>query len=91
MTAPEKKETRLIVKEIYNVHPRLLTVILANNPLIKINLPITTDVYTRVLRGLSQGDIRRALPLLFIVNEKGVAFRVCSIPKERDTTPPDVR
>lgn len=89
MSTPEKKETRLIVKVIYQVHPRLVTVSLENNPLIKINLPITTEVYTLLLRGMTRKDIRRELPLMFMVNEKGVAYNICIIPKQRDTTPPN--
>jgi len=89
MTTPENKDTQLIVKVIYRLYPNLAIVMqtLAELSPITINLPITREVYTQLLRGIAQPNFYKRLPLIFFVNEKGIAYKICSAPKKEIVDP----
>jgi hypothetical protein len=79
---PEKAKFTVIANDIKRLHPRIVTIILAHHipyekyKTAEVNLPIESNVYVTLLKNMGKWKFRDHLPLIFLVNSKGVAFKV---------------
>ena len=74
--------TTITTNFIYKLHPKIVTIGVSSGHagLTTINLPITSDVYKTLLQALPNPKLSRWLPLVFYIDNKGIAYRV--IPRE---------
>ncbi len=80
-TEPERKPANTIVTDtIRRLNPKQVTIVVRHfrcfEPNITINLSIEPQVYKSLLKATTKSCYHDWLPLIFLVNEKGVAYDV---------------
>jgi hypothetical protein len=71
----------IYTSKIFRLSPKIVTLGVepdSNKPydLTTVNLPITNDVYVMLLKNLGKGNFVVNYPLVFLVNDEGISFRV---------------
>jgi|GEM_PF-5919287 hypothetical protein len=80
MVSEKQQALKLRATRIIKLHPKLV-VINTKHPYalasaVTTNLPITHTVYMALLKLIAEPDFPKCYPIVFLINEKGVAFNV---------------